>query len=520
MKTKNSFDYWRDRQDQRLAYSENVANYTTANIAEIYDDSLKRVQSRIDNIIENYSKSIKMPVDQLKENLSAHKTQQLLDDLMKDLKENGANTNENMKWLKGNYLKRLSNEEAIKLQLENERRIIAQNEQKHTTTGLSKTIDQTYGSMTKDLIGVKGSLSDSAKKSMLTKRWVADANYSERVWHNTGELSNDLNKMINSSLLSGRPRVEIQNELSEKYEVAKYRAEVLVRTEMNYFENQTELKAYKDLGVTHYLYFATRDSRTSAICSMMDHERFEVSKAQPGVNYPPMHPNCRSGTVPDLEFEDDYRMYKHPVTNEVEKTNLTYDKWLVTKRSTYDGGAQSFDKDVKKNMSFNKDKREHKKYKETLVNDPIPKKIVDYQELKYGEAATYSNLKKKMRLYNAAKNKGTLTPKNDIIISEDKFTKYLLDKSSERGKHKAHVIESVLGYNESNYTELIEQITKELNFSPMLDVRDTQYGSRTTIPVMLRGVTGKYLRLNTVWQKDKDSDAYRFITTTFEKTKG
>ena len=105
MKTKNSFDYWRDRQDQRLAYSEKVANYTTANIAEIYDDSLKRVQNRIDNIIENYSKSIKMPVDQLKENLSAHKTQQLLDDLMKGLKENGANTNENMKWLKGNYLK-------------------------------------------------------------------------------------------------------------------------------------------------------------------------------------------------------------------------------------------------------------------------------------------------------------------------------------------------------------------------------------------------------------------------------
>lgn len=228
MKTKNSFDYWRDRQDQRLAYSEKVANYTTANIAEIYDDSLKRVQNRIDNIIENYSKSIKMPVDQLKENLSAHKTQQLLGDLMKDLKENGANTNENMKWLKGNYLKRLSNEEAIRLQLENERRIIAQNEQKYTTTGLNKTIDQTYGSMTKDLVGVKGSLSDSAKKSMLTKRWVADANYSERVWNNTGELSNDVNKMINSSMLSGRSRVEIQNELSEKYEVAKYRAEVLV----------------------------------------------------------------------------------------------------------------------------------------------------------------------------------------------------------------------------------------------------------------------------------------------------
>lgn len=97
---------------------------------------------------------------------------------------------------------------------------------------------------------------------------------------------------------------------------------------MNYFENQTELKAYKDLGVTHYLYFATRDSRTSAICSVMDHERFEVSKAQPGVNYPPMHPQCRSGTIPDLEFEDDYRIYKNPITGERVKTNLSYDEWL------------------------------------------------------------------------------------------------------------------------------------------------------------------------------------------------
>lgn len=328
MKTTQSYDYWKKRQDERLAYSERVSNQTVANIGDVYDDSLKRVENRIENILDNYSKSIKMPKDKLKELLSEHDKQTLLRELQEDLIKNGANTNENLEWLRGNYLKRLTDQESIKLQLENERRIISTNEKSISSLGYGKTIEQTYMSLTKDLTGTSKSLNESAKNSMLSKRWVAGKNYSERVWTNTGELSRELDKVINSALISGTSKNEIVNELMKRYDVARYRAEALVRTEMNYFENQTELKSYKDLGVTHYLFIATRDSRTSEVCSSIDNQRFAVKDAKPGINYPPMHPNCRSGTVPDLEFEEDYRVYQNPMTREREKTTDSFDDWI------------------------------------------------------------------------------------------------------------------------------------------------------------------------------------------------
>ncbi|QIK57776.1 minor capsid protein [Erysipelothrix sp. HDW6A] len=520
MKTKHSFEYWEKRQDSRLAYSERVASQTVSNIADVYDDSLERVQKKIDNIIKNYSKSIKMPQDKLKDLLSNHDVDKLLSDLTQDLIANGANTNSNMAWLRGNYLKRISNEQAIKLQLENERRIISENEKTISSLGYKKTIDQTYMTLAKDLSGKGKALSESAKQSMLTNRWVGNKNYSERVWDNTGELSKDVDRLINSSLLSGRSRVDIQNDLMEKYDVAKYRAEVLVRTEMNYFENQSELQSYKDLGVTHYLFFATRDNRTSSLCSSMDESRYPVAEAKAGLNYPPMHPNCRSGTLPDLEFEEDYRVYKNPITLEREKTTKSYDEWYESKRQAYNEGPNKFDIEVSKHQNHSRDKTEMNKMVNELVNDHVPKNIKDFQILKYENDVQFSRLKNKSRLYKSGIKNGTLLPENDIMISDDKFTKYLLDYSSERGKHKAHVIESVLGYNQTNYDELIAKIKLELPFSPMLDRRDTKFGTRTTIPIIIDGPNNRYLKLNTVWQKDEVSKEYRFITLTFDKKKG
>ncbi|BAK31666.1 hypothetical protein [Erysipelothrix rhusiopathiae] len=70
MKTKKRYNYWLKRQDERLAYSERISNETIAHIMDVYNDSLQRVEKRIDNIIKNYSQSIQMPADQLKALLS------------------------------------------------------------------------------------------------------------------------------------------------------------------------------------------------------------------------------------------------------------------------------------------------------------------------------------------------------------------------------------------------------------------------------------------------------------------
>lgn len=329
-KTSKSQSYWKKRQDERLAYSERVSNDTIADIAEIYKDSLDRVNSRIDNIMSNYAKDLKMPIDELKEKMMGHDVDALLKTLYEDLLKTNSDTKKNVKWLKGNYLKRLSREEGIKLQLENERRIVAHHEARISKAGYEHTVEETYKTMTADLLESKGKrISTAAKESMLKKHWVAGGNYSSRVWNNTGRLKNDLDRSINAGILGGQSSREVMNELSEKYDVAMYRAETLVRTEMNYFENATELRSYKDFGVTHYLYFAVRDARTSDICAELDEQRFSINDAEAGKNYPPMHPNCRAGTLPDLAYDENT---DYGANIEQEKTFIPYkdvtQEWL------------------------------------------------------------------------------------------------------------------------------------------------------------------------------------------------
>ena len=44
--------------------------------------------------------------------------------------------------------------------------------------------------------------------------------------------------------------------------------------------------------------------RTSDICRSLDGTVHKVSQAKVGVNFPPMHPNCRSTTVPKFNDQD------------------------------------------------------------------------------------------------------------------------------------------------------------------------------------------------------------------------
>ena len=69
--------------------------------------------------------------------------------------------------------------------------------------------------------------------------------------------------------------------------------------------NQAELDGYKECGLERYEFSAHLDNRTSEICAEMDGKIFDLKDAQAGTNLPPMHPFCRSSTVPVLPSEEE-----------------------------------------------------------------------------------------------------------------------------------------------------------------------------------------------------------------------
>lgn len=166
---------------------------------------------------------------------------------------------------------------------------------------------------------------------LMRERWLG-SNYSSRLWGNTNRLAKALRDELMVSFLTGRPQKEAWQAIDAEFHKGTHAARRLVRTESNYLANQGHVEAYKDSDVDKYIYVATLDMKTSEICRNLDGKVFLVKNAQPGINYPPMHPWCRSTTIAWMPAEllaKMKRTARDPITGRNYKVpaNMTYNEW-------------------------------------------------------------------------------------------------------------------------------------------------------------------------------------------------
>lgn len=166
---------------------------------------------------------------------------------------------------------------------------------------------------------------------LMRERWMG-SNYSSRLWGNTARLAKSLRDELMVSFLTGRPQLQAWRAIDEEFQKGHSAARRLIRTESNYLANQAHTEAYRDSGIDKYIYVATLDLRTSEICRNLDGKTFSVKDAQPGKNYPPMHPWCRSTTIawiPDQLRARMKRTARDPITGRNYKVpaNMTYNEW-------------------------------------------------------------------------------------------------------------------------------------------------------------------------------------------------
>ena len=166
---------------------------------------------------------------------------------------------------------------------------------------------------------------------ILNERW-SGKNYSERIWGNTDILADSLCDVISSGMMSGQGIEKMSKQIKDRFKVSKYYAERLIRTEVNHFNNMADAMAYEDMGVEYYVFVATLDNRTSEICQTMDGKKFAYKDKEEGVNYPPLHPNCRSKTRGYVDEETERRLKRrarNPITGKTEVIdNISYKQWL------------------------------------------------------------------------------------------------------------------------------------------------------------------------------------------------
>lgn len=133
--------------------------------------------------------------------------------------------------------------------------------------------------------------------------WKGD-DFSDRVWANKHDMAKHLEQTIALGVTNGWSVKRMASEMERYVQSGKHSAERIVRTEMNRVSNATELESYKANGIKYYRFIATEDARVCEICGGYGDKVFAVDEAASGVNFPPMHPNCRCRTVLSTEDEN------------------------------------------------------------------------------------------------------------------------------------------------------------------------------------------------------------------------
>jgi len=128
---------------------------------------------------------------------------------------------------------------------------------------------------------------------VLANPW-SGKNYSTRLWGNTEKLAKVIKREVTNGVHRGISNTKMAKHVQQVMESGRKEAERLVRTEMNYVNNQANLDSIRDADMPYYQFIAVMDSRTSRVCKDHNNEVYKVADAIPGENLPPLHANCRS----------------------------------------------------------------------------------------------------------------------------------------------------------------------------------------------------------------------------------
>lgn len=124
--------------------------------------------------------------------------------------------------------------------------------------------------------------------------------WSTRLWQDMSEVRKHVEKTVSNVMLRGRHPNEFVPELKKKMGVTTSQAKRLLITETARVQTEAQKLSYiENSGEdSEYEYVAKLDEKTSKTCRGLDGKVFKVKDMTPGVNAPPMHPNCRSTTAP------------------------------------------------------------------------------------------------------------------------------------------------------------------------------------------------------------------------------
>lgn len=178
-----------------------------------------------------------------------------------------------------------------------------------TLKDVAKVSQATTALRFKDTLGVAFNKISANKLTKIIYSDWSGKEWTDRLWKDREVVGKKVQKILEKGVPQGTSLQTMSRELAEATNQSFNDSFRLIRTETAHIDGQVTIDSFKqakrELGYTRYIYDAFMDSRTSTICRELDNQRFYIDDAEAGVNFPPMHPNCRSTCILDESSIDE-----------------------------------------------------------------------------------------------------------------------------------------------------------------------------------------------------------------------
>lgn len=355
-------EYWKRRTVDLEHLLQARTTATMVEVNRMYAQGVEQLNEQIERILRRYVKNGQISQAYALQLLSAGQTAQERERLLEQLqqtKEPQARRELIAMLDAPAYADRISRLQALQNAIRAEAVAMGVREERLAKARLTDTLKQAYyrtifNDQKRNGLYDFRLISDRRVQAALTHKW-SGKNYSDRIWNNNAAFCKRLQRTIEVGCMTGMTLHDMEERLLEDCIGAdsdsgqRYCASRLIRTEVNHFSNQGFLEGYKVAGIIRYRFMATLDLRTSAVCRQLDGKTFLVEEAKAGENLPPMHPFCRSITVPVTNNRTGTRWARDPVTGQsmTVPVDMTYAQWYekyVEKNGGVIRGANGVDK--------------------------------------------------------------------------------------------------------------------------------------------------------------------------------
>lgn len=292
-------DYWRDRAEDIMRYVDSTDINAFEELQKIYIEHSAEVQRDLFAFVTKYADDNKMSYSEALQRLRGV-----------DLSDYQANAEKYRKQAEKDpeLLKRLNEQyasskvtrfDALNLEMTYKIGVMQGIIEKSFENYLKSTAKYAYR---KIMGGNSGALNEPALKELTTTPFNG-RDYSQQVWGNTDDLARDLRDVLKRGFIRGDDVRSMAAELAKKYNVARSRAQTLIRTDGTAIVNRSAIKRYEESGLEFYRISVHMDNRTSQICKKIHSEDklYRIDEFETGITAPPFHYNCRSAVIPDEE---------------------------------------------------------------------------------------------------------------------------------------------------------------------------------------------------------------------------